>query len=212
MRIGLFYIFVFVIISGITLGAGAVFAVNNNIYLAQAASANPVGIINQVYQFALMIGGLLAFGAIVYGGIKYMLAAGNPSGQTEGKEWIKSALLGLLLLSGAYLVLNTINPNLTTLSLPGLTPIQAQQNSSQNPTACGGNSPGTCPTGQNCDLISGSRLSQSAVYQCRSPQQYTCGGDPPNSRFGTCPSNESCVSGCSGGCTPTSVRYYCSTR
>jgi hypothetical protein len=88
-------------------------------------SADPLGIINKIYQFALLIGGLLAFGAIVYGGIKYILAAGNPSGQTEGRDWIKSALLGLLLLMGAYLVLNAINPNLTKLSLPGLAPIQA---------------------------------------------------------------------------------------
>ena len=87
-------------------------------------SADPLAIINNFYQFALLISGLLAFGAIVYGGIKYILAAGNPSGQTEGREWIKSALLGLLLLVGAYLVLHTINPNLTKLSLPALEKIK----------------------------------------------------------------------------------------
>ncbi len=90
-------------------------------------SADPLGIINNLYQFTLLIGGLLAFGAIVYGGIKYILAAGNPSGQTEGREWIKSALLGLLLLMGAYLVLNTISPNLTRLSLPALEKIKAPE-------------------------------------------------------------------------------------
>ena len=39
-----------------------------------------------------MIGGLLAFGAIVFGAIKYTLAAGKPSGPHEGEEWIKQAL------------------------------------------------------------------------------------------------------------------------
>ncbi|RJQ28633.1 hypothetical protein C4571_03115, partial [Candidatus Parcubacteria bacterium] len=34
---------------------------------------DPAGIIVNFYQFALMIGGVLAFGAIVYGGIKYVV-------------------------------------------------------------------------------------------------------------------------------------------
>jgi len=79
------------------------------------------GFVNNFYMFALMISGVLAFGAIVYGGIKYTLAAGNPSGQSEGKEWVKGALIGLLLLAGAYTILNIINPNLTTLAMPTLT-------------------------------------------------------------------------------------------
>ena len=85
-----------------------------------ATQATPSGIVKDVYQFSLMIGGLLAFGAIVFGAIKYTLAAGNPSGQHEGKEWITQALLGLLLLVGATLVLNTINPKLALLELPEL--------------------------------------------------------------------------------------------
>ncbi len=79
--------------------------------------------VNNFYKFALLISGILAFGAIVYGGVKYTFAAGNPSGQSEGKEWVKGALLGLLLLGGAYLILRTINPELVDLSLaelPGL--------------------------------------------------------------------------------------------
>jgi hypothetical protein len=66
---------------------------------------------------------VLAFGAVVYGGIKYIFAAGNPSGQSEGRDWITGAIWGLLLLAGAYLLLNVINPNLTNLSLPTLTSV-----------------------------------------------------------------------------------------
>lgn len=82
--------------------------------------SGPVRFVANFYEFALMMGGILAFGAIVYGGIKYTFAAGDPSGQSEGKEWIKGALLGLLLLVGAWLVLNTINPDLVKLRLPAL--------------------------------------------------------------------------------------------
>ena len=84
------------------------------------ASAGPAGWVNNFYSFSLLISGVLAFGAIVYGGIKYTFAAGNPSGQSEGKEWVKGALLGLLLLGGAYLILQTINPELVSLRLAGL--------------------------------------------------------------------------------------------
>ena len=87
------------------------------------ASAGPGSYIAGFYSFALMIGGVLAFGAIVYGGVLYAASAGNPSQQSEGKEWIKSALLGLLLLAAAYLILYTINPNLVNLNLPILTPV-----------------------------------------------------------------------------------------
>ncbi len=78
----------------------------------------PIGFVQQFYNFGFMIGGVLAFGAIVYGGIRYTFAAGNPSGQSEGKEWVKSALLGLLLLALATLILRTINPTLATPTLP----------------------------------------------------------------------------------------------
>ena len=87
---------------------------------AQTPAANPGAVVAQVYQFALLIGGLLAFGAIVYGGIKYVVAAGSPSAKSDGREWISGALWGLLLLLGAYLILHTINPNLTNLNLPTL--------------------------------------------------------------------------------------------
>ncbi len=83
-----------------------------------APVAGPLGFVQQFYNFGLMIGGILAVGAIVYGGIKYTFAAGNPSGQSEGKEWVKSALLGLLLLALATLILKTINPTLATPTLP----------------------------------------------------------------------------------------------
>lgn len=103
-----------------------------------APAANPGAIVGQVYQFALLIGGLMAFGAIVYGGIKYTVSAGNPSGKSDGREWIYGALWGLLLLLGSYLILHTINPNLTNLNLPTLTKLQPP------PATPAGSLPGKC--------------------------------------------------------------------
>jgi hypothetical protein len=84
------------------------------------ANASPGAWVSNFYQFALLIGGILAFGAIVYGGVKSAISAGNPSAISEARQWIWSALIGLLLLGGAYIILNTINPNLLNLNLPTL--------------------------------------------------------------------------------------------
>lgn len=74
--------------------------------------------IRRVYQFAIGISGILAVGMIVAGGIFYTVSAGKPDMQNEGKDMIFSALWGLALLFGAYIILNTINPRLTELREP----------------------------------------------------------------------------------------------
>lgn len=122
-KISLFWILVFAVtswlfampVSAVTISA-AIPGMSANV----TTSTYPGAVVSGFYQFALMIGGVLAFGAVVYGGILYAASAGNPGKQSEGKEWIKSAFFGLLLLAAAYLVLYTINPNLVNLSLPSL--------------------------------------------------------------------------------------------
>ncbi|MCL4437483.1 hypothetical protein M1513_00390 [Patescibacteria group bacterium] len=82
---------------------------------------SPGTLISQFYNFALMAAGGLAMGAIVYGAILYTISSGNPSKQGDAKDWITQALLGLAILLGAYLILNTINSGIVNhfnLSLP----------------------------------------------------------------------------------------------
>lgn len=86
---------------------------------ANGSTTNPGGFISNFYQFALMIGGVLAFAVVIYGGVKYMTSSGNPSGQSDAKEWIEAALLGILLLLAAYFILSIVNPQLLNLNLPG---------------------------------------------------------------------------------------------
>jgi hypothetical protein len=95
--------------------------INPSLPLISNPSGNSIlDTVGAIYQFALMIGGLLAFVAIVYNGVKYAMSGGNSSLQSDAREGIEQALLGLLLLAGAYIVLNTINPALTKPTLPGL--------------------------------------------------------------------------------------------
>jgi hypothetical protein len=91
-------------------------------YNGSVEGTSPGAFIANIYQFALVIGGVLAFGVIVYGGIRYMTSAGNPSAASDAKEWIEAALLGLLLLAGAYFILSVVNPQLLNLNLPSLAP------------------------------------------------------------------------------------------
>lgn len=72
-------------------------------------------LIGNFYQWALGIGGLLALGVLIFGGILYTISAGNASRQDDAKGWLLGALMGILLLFGSYLILNTINPELTKL-------------------------------------------------------------------------------------------------
>lgn len=82
-----------------------------------------IGWIQNFYQFSLIAGVFLAVGVITWAGLKYALAAGNPSGQSDARDQILQALLGLILLFGAYLILFTINPNLINLRLETLSSV-----------------------------------------------------------------------------------------
>ena len=68
-----------------------------------------------IYNFALMIIGIICFGALLYGGFRYLISAGNPTVMANARDQIFSALLGLIILFSAYLILRTINPELVIL-------------------------------------------------------------------------------------------------
>ena len=72
-------------------------------------------IIKYFYEWAVALGGLAVFIVLVFAGIQYLASAGNPAQMTEAKGRIQSAVMGLVLLLGSLLILNTINPQLTTL-------------------------------------------------------------------------------------------------
>lgn len=72
------------------------------------------------YYFIVGIAGLSAFIMLVWGGVEWLTSAGNPSRISEAKDKITSALFGLLIILGSWLILQVINPDLTTLQLPRL--------------------------------------------------------------------------------------------
>ena len=72
--------------------------------------------INQIYIWSLGIGALLALLMTIIGGYTYMTAAGNAEQAANGISYIWGAAIGLALLFTAYLLLNTINPDLVNFS------------------------------------------------------------------------------------------------
>lgn len=66
-----------------------------------------------LYEFLLGFTGIAALFAIVYGGVLYIGSAGNPQQISKAKTWIANAILGLLLAGSSWVILNTINPDLT---------------------------------------------------------------------------------------------------
>jgi hypothetical protein len=146
---------------------------------SNATTSAPGAFIADFYQYALVIGGILAFGVIVYGGIRYMTSAGNPSGQGDAKEWIQAAIMGILLLAGAYFILKVINPNLVNLNLPS--PGQPSTYSGSSGTGGGtggggGTTPGTCT---NCQKLA----------NCTATSKTNCGGTPAMAKVVNCIDN-----------------------
>jgi hypothetical protein len=76
-----------------------------------------------IFNFSLMIVGIVVFGALLYGGFRWLTSAGNPAALSDAKDQIFSALLGLIILFSAWLILNTINPELVILGQPTKTTI-----------------------------------------------------------------------------------------
>lgn len=90
-----------------------------------ASSNSPADFVNNFYIWALGIAGTIAVVRVIFGGVKYVVSAGNTAQQGDARDIITSAIWGILLLAGAYLILNTINPQLTELRNPNLTTIPA---------------------------------------------------------------------------------------
>jgi hypothetical protein len=71
-------------------------------------------LVKYIYEWGIGIGVLAFFGVLVFSGVQYLTASGDPSKVNSAIARIRNSLLGLGLLFGSYLILNTINPALTS--------------------------------------------------------------------------------------------------
>ena len=71
--------------------------------------------IKYIFNFSVIIAGILAFAVMVYGGIVYLISAGDPTKISDAKSRMFGGIVGLVLLLMTYLILITINPELAIL-------------------------------------------------------------------------------------------------
>lgn len=85
--------------------------------------------VRYIYYFFLFASGFFALGSFFYGSFRYITSAGRPDAMKDAKDQILAAVFGVAILFSSWIILNQINPNLTTFTLnparpfvPSLTP------------------------------------------------------------------------------------------
>lgn len=76
-----------------------------------------------IINLVIWASGMIALGALIYGGIRYLTSTGKPEAMTSAKEQISGAFFGLLILLASFLVLQTLSPQFIVLKLPSPEPI-----------------------------------------------------------------------------------------
>ncbi len=71
--------------------------------------------IRSLYNYGLAIAGILATIVLMGGGVIWMMSGGDSGKVSQAKELITGSISGLLILVVAWIILNTINPNLVNL-------------------------------------------------------------------------------------------------
>jgi len=74
--------------------------------------------LSYIYKFGLWAVGIAALLMISIGGFMYISSAGNNASMEKAKGVITDAVAGLVVALSAWILLNTINPNLVKCSLP----------------------------------------------------------------------------------------------
>ena len=75
--------------------------------------------IKAIFEFSLLLAGLVAFGALIIGGFRYMTSAGDSNKMGDAKSQAFAGLLGLVIILSSYVILGTVNPRLAVLKPPG---------------------------------------------------------------------------------------------
>ncbi len=76
-----------------------------------------IGYVKYLFNLSIIIGAIVAFGSLVYGGFLYLSSTGETTKIREAKKQITASFLGLIILLTSFFVLKTINPRLVFLKI-----------------------------------------------------------------------------------------------
>lgn len=90
---------------------------SSTLYIAQMIEA--------FYKYGLAVGGILAAVVLMAGGLLWLTSGGSSDKVTQAKSLIIGSVSGIGLLFGAWIILNTINPNLLDFKISAINGIPA---------------------------------------------------------------------------------------
>jgi len=91
--------------------------------------------IKAMYDYGIMVGGILAALMLMAGGMIWLTSAGDAGKVSKAKGIITGSITGVVILMGAYFILNTINPDLVQMKGVKMIVVPNIQIKSQ-PTTC----------------------------------------------------------------------------
>lgn len=83
-------------------------------------------LINYLFVLSLALAGILAFVSLVIAGFSFIISGANPGLRVMAKKRVAQVFTGVLTLLGTYIILNTINPDLTLVTQSGISLIISQ--------------------------------------------------------------------------------------
>ena len=125
LKLKKFFLFTFLFLFFL-LNAGAVFALEAQYPTILGFSVNETSTLPEYARYFFNLGIYLAGGiaamALAFGGVYYLISYFSGKFTSEGKDWMKAGLTGLLLVLGAWLIAYAINPDLVKFRLDELPP------------------------------------------------------------------------------------------
>jgi len=118
---------IFLIAAGIIISSPVFAAVSIPTIAGIPRDATAAEFIVYFFNLAIAVGGLIAVVIIISAGVEYITAQGEPGKIESAKKKIQNTLLGVAVLLASYIVLNIINPSLTTIKINDLSK-EPQQN------------------------------------------------------------------------------------
>ncbi len=78
-----------------------------------------------IYTYFVWVVGIIATVMVIFGGIRWVTASGNPGQVAQARDIINNAIIGIIIALVSVVLLNLISPQFTSLGLPEIK--QAQQ-------------------------------------------------------------------------------------
>ena len=147
-----------------------------------------------IYKKMLVLGVIFSILFIVVGGVQYIVSAGNSGVVSKAKDTMTKSILGLLLLICSYIILYTINPeisNLKSINITSVDSLPLQENETQDLADADSGGP-TTPTPPPEPVVCGGSTCVADTYCNDDPLDPQC--LPKKEAPEACTDNKECKS------------------